>query len=301
MGEGKSASPRVRGVLAQCAAGEIPPNIALMRLHMAIPDEGSVASAVEEALKASEFAAPEATERLRSLAELDRGHPGAGRLIRQTLQIISHDAAFDNDDGVAEIAAFFDCAVRVSPETSVALYALGDPGLLAAASAEIVDWMRASGLVGPGRTILDLGCGIGRLTERLAAEAAFVVGVDVSQGMLSAAVRRCKAPDAAFLRTSGRDFAGLADGSFDSIVAVDCFPYIVQVGFGLAVRHIEDAARILRSRGTFLILNISYGTDPSADARELLRVAGHSGFAVLCDGIHPFSTWDGSAVVLEKA
>jgi trans-aconitate methyltransferase len=42
----------------------------------------------------------------------------------------------------------------------------------------------------PGETILDLGCGDGALTERLAATGAVVVGVDASAAMLAAARQR---------------------------------------------------------------------------------------------------------------
>jgi trans-aconitate methyltransferase len=51
---------------------------------------------------------------------------------------------------------------------------------------EILSWLDPR----PGERILDLGCGDGALTERLAASGASVLGVDVSEDMLAAARRR---------------------------------------------------------------------------------------------------------------
>jgi 2-polyprenyl-3-methyl-5-hydroxy-6-metoxy-1,4-benzoquinol methylase len=48
--------------------------------------------------------------------------------------------------------------------------------------------------VRPGERILDLGCGDGVLTEKIAALGAEVVGVDSSQDMVDAARRRGLAP-----------------------------------------------------------------------------------------------------------
>ncbi len=59
-------------------------------------------------------------------------------------------------------------------------------GFVAERGAEIAAWLAAS----PGERILDLGCGDGALTEKLAALGADVVGVDASPGMVAAACAR---------------------------------------------------------------------------------------------------------------
>lgn len=59
-----------------------------------------------------------------------------------------------------------------------------------------------------GPPLLELGCGSGLLTERLAAAGARVIGVDVSRAMLARARRRC-APHAGRVRLLRRDLRAL--------------------------------------------------------------------------------------------
>src|SRR5205085_11138264 len=104
---------------------------------------------------------------------------------------------------------------------SVALYSLGSPKLLDAATEEIVACMRAWSLLGPDRVVLEIGCGIGRLLERLANDARLVIGVDISRGMLAAAQDRCAGlPNVALVQGSGRDLAAFSGSGFDLVYAV---------------------------------------------------------------------------------
>ena len=48
---------------------------------------------------------------------------------------------------------------------------------------EVVDWLDPK----PGERVLDLGCGDGALTEKLAAHGSTLVGIDKSQSLLDAA------------------------------------------------------------------------------------------------------------------
>ena len=76
-----------------------------------------------------------------------------------------------------------------SPEASVALYSLGDPAILAAATEEIVAWLVAERLLPADADVLDLGCGIGRVGG-VAPRCRSVLGLDVSAGMVAEATRR---------------------------------------------------------------------------------------------------------------
>jgi SAM-dependent methyltransferase len=119
--------------------------------------------------------------------------------------------------------------------------------------------------------------------------------------MIAEAQRRCAGtPNVEIRRTSGRDLAGIADGSIDTILAADSFPYLVLAGAALVRRHIEESARVLKPRGHLLILNHSYRGDETADRRELSDLAGATGFRLRRAGTRPFASWDGLVFHLVK-
>lgn len=72
----------------------------------------------------------------------------------------------------------------------------------------VMEWLDAK----PGESILDLGCGDGQLTRRLAATGASVVGVDLSPQMLAAA--RERGIDA---REGSAESLPFADRAFDAV------------------------------------------------------------------------------------
>ena len=61
-----------------------------------------------------------------------------------------------------------------------------------------------------------------------------------------------------------RTSTGWQPAAFDLVLAIDSFPYIVQTGAAMAVRHVADAARVLRPGGALCILNLSYRNDAGA-------------------------------------
>jgi SAM-dependent methyltransferase len=235
-----------------------------------------------------------AAEGLRALAE--RHADGLAEIARV---IAAERAADAGGDPLARQRDFFAAAVAGSPESSVALYSLGDPALLAAATAEIVALLESWALIGPGRRALDLGCGIGRLTEALARLGAEAVGVDMVPGMLAAAAARCAGlPGAHLVLTDGRGLAAFADAAFDLVLAVDSFPYLVEAG--LAARHLADSARLLRPGGHLLILNYSYRGDVARDAAELGARAAALGLVPLRLGSRDLTLWDGISFLLRQ-
>jgi SAM-dependent methyltransferase len=195
----------------------------------------------------------------------------------------------------AAIAALFDQAVAASPEASVALYSLGDPAILAAATQEIVAWLANGGLIGPGRDVLDLGCGIGRMAAALAPRVRSVLGIDVSTAMLREAERRCAGlPNVRLALTGGTGLAGCPDAAFDLVLAVDSFPYLMQAK--VAERHVADSHRVLRGNGTLAVLNLSYRASPGQDSADAGLWADRYGFSLACAG-RPFRLWDAAAFI----
>ena len=168
--------------VADCLLGAISPQVALARLLLG----GSDAAAMHAAVQAARPEPP--TPAWRALAALLEGRAaGLDALAGEIRQTASDHAAIG---GVAGVAAFFDRAVGHSPEAGVALYSLGDPAILQAATAEIVDWLGAEGLLRPGDDVLDFGCGFGRVAAVLAPRCRSVLALDVSAGMVAEARRR---------------------------------------------------------------------------------------------------------------
>ncbi|HJU20255.1 MAG TPA: class I SAM-dependent methyltransferase, partial [Stellaceae bacterium] len=206
--------------------------------------------------------------------------------------------------GAAAIGDFrtrFDRAAAAAPEAAVALYSLGSPAILKRATAEIVARLAEWRLIGPERRVLDLGCGIGRIAQALAPRVGAVTGIDISPAMIARARRRCRGlATVAFRTCAGTDLAEFADGSFDLILAVDSFPYLVAAGPEVTARHFADAARLLPPGGAFLIVNFSYRGDLTADRRDAARLAAAHGFAVRRLGTRDFALWDGASFLMMR-
>jgi predicted TPR repeat methyltransferase len=296
----ETARDRLHRIVRACARGETPPNVALLKLLMESVDAHEVREALREALRA----APDRGERERVGAALTllEQNPQAFTTIKTVLRGVEHGGtAADASQGLAAWAAAFDRLATASPEGSVALYALGNPDLFRAATQEVVACLKSWDLVGPDRAALDLGCGIGRLTEALAPELNHVTGVDISPAMIAHARERCAAHANVTLRvSSGRDLSDCVDESLDLILAADVFPYLVQVSPELVASHIREAARVLRPGGSLVILNMSYRDDPARDLAELTDFAYATNLVLLRSGRRPFRLWDATVFQLAK-
>lgn len=275
-------------------AGEISPPVALMQLLL---HSGSTV-ACEQVLEAASDHGPALgsiqRQRLAEIRQLLASRRAQCLSLEPLLraELPGVDAA--DGDPVAAWARFFDTAVAQSAPASVALYSLGDPALLEAATREVVGYFADQGVLGPTRRLLQIGCGIGRFEAALSPLVAAAYGIDISPGMIDAARQRC----AGFVNVhlsccSGRDLASFTDRSLDMIYAVDSFPYLHQPGGALLEIHFAESARALVAGGDLLILNFSYRNDPEQDSRDIIRLAETQGFEVLVDGAQPFSLWDG--------
>ncbi len=284
-----------------CLRGAISPEVAVARLLLG----GDTAAGIAAQVAARRQEPP--TSRWTALARLVERRAGTLDLLAAEIAEVGSDHTAFAAGGIARVAAFFDRQAARTPEAGVALYSLGDPQILAAATAEIVDWLDAEGLLGPrpgmapeGPDVLDLGCGIGRMAAALAPRCRSVLGLDVSPGMVTEARRRAGRENVRFEVTSGQDLAGVADVAFDLVLAVDSFPYIVQVGEDVAERHVAGAARALRAGGALAVLNLSYRQDLATDRTDAEGWAARHGFALTRAGERPFALWDGAAFVLRR-
>ena len=268
-------------------AGHITADLAIARLLLAGQSVASIRARVHARRDSSADWAE--LDRLTRAAPLER--------LRRMLDTAGVDHA--DVATTSAIGAMFDRAVAESPEASVAMYSLGDPARLEHATEEIVDWLRWTHLLRPDIDVLDLGCGIGRIAAAVSPHVRWVLGTDLSWGMLEQATVHCRgAGNIRFVMTAGQSLAALADATFDLVLAVDSFPYLVQAG--VAERHMADARRVLRRRGRLVLLNLSYRDSRAQDRADAETWAKRYSFSVRQSDISPFRSWDATAYVFES-
>jgi SAM-dependent methyltransferase len=95
--------------------------------------------------------------------------------------------------------------------------------------------------VGPGTSVLDVGCGAGLTLVLAAGRGATVSGLDVSPGLLGVARERLPAAD---LREGDMESLPYPDATFDAVVGVNAFQFAGDPRLAL-----REAARVTRSGG----------------------------------------------------
>jgi len=296
----------IRDILVHCLEGSISSSVALMQLLIETEDAAAVREAVDDVTQRAATLSRSGDSLLRDrvddLTQLVVENEGGCRRIAEMLR-----SKFDSavpaptiEEGIAFCERLFDWSVQQSEEASVALYSLGNPELLERATKEVMVQLERWGIVSTDRTILDIGCGIGRLEVELAPRVAAVHGMDVSTQMINAALRRCAPLSNVYLRKgTGHDLGDYVDSMFDAAVAVDTFPYINQSGVELADRYFAEVRRVLKPGGDFVILNFSY-SETESDENQVRALAMSYGFEVILAGERPFTLWDGTAFHLRQ-
>jgi SAM-dependent methyltransferase len=97
--------------------------------------------------------------------------------------------------------------------------------------------------------VLDLGCGIGRMTAPLAGHFAEVVGVDVSGEMIAQADALHAAIDnLSFTANNGTDLAEYADESFDLVLSYSVLPHLPPE---VVASYFREVNRVLKPGGWY--------------------------------------------------
>lgn len=112
--------------------------------------------------------------------------------------------------------------------------------------------------VRPSDTVIDIGCGVGRLTRPLAAQAASVIAVDVSNEMLSRAKElNPELDNVEWLLGDGTSLAGIDDAGSDACVSIVVFQHIPDAEITLG--YIREIGRVLKPGGWAAI---QFSNDP---------------------------------------
>jgi ubiquinone/menaquinone biosynthesis C-methylase UbiE len=293
-----------RQAISEWLYGGSSASITVLRLLMVWPEPARVATLLERVVEhvlttCAVTSAP--YRRAAAMQTLLQEHRAGLDQVSAMLSLEQQHQGSWQADPIAGAAALFDAWVQASEEASVALYSFGDPALLAGATAEVVQLFEAWELLGDDRVILQIGCGIGRFEAALAGRVQAAYGIDISAAMITVARRRCVALPTVYLQTcSGRDLGLFSSEKFDLVYAVDTFPYLHIAGADLVARHFQEVYRVLKPRGSFVILNFSYRGVPDFDRLEVEQLARQHHFEVLENGAQPFHIWDGLAWWLRR-
>jgi cyclopropane fatty-acyl-phospholipid synthase-like methyltransferase len=235
----------------------------------------------------------------RHFAENEAGCRTIVRMIRQRLD--SPEVARNAAEGIERSRKLFDASVAESEESSVALYSLGSPELLAAATDEVIGVLQDWGVLGAHRDALEIGCGIGRLMVPLCSRLRSVVGTDVSPRMIAAAERRLEGlRNASVHVTTGQDLSEFDSASMDLVYSVDAFPYLVLSGRELVERHFREIRRVLRPEGHFVLFNYAYGRTREEANGEVLALAQGAELEVVRADESPFRLWNGIGWLMRR-
>ena len=133
--------------------------------------------------------------------------------------------------------------------------------------AHVVDSVVAAAGLGPGAAVLEVGCGTGQLTERLARPGFRVTAIDIGASMIAAARRRVTSEDVSFQVTSFEDLDA-ADASFGLLISSAAFHWVdPEIAF-------TKSARLLRPGGWLALLGAEeHYDDPLGAALDVLWAA----------------------------
>ena len=144
-------------------------------------------------------------------------------------------------------------------------------------------------------TVLEIGCGIGRLTRVLAARAARVLALDVSAEMLRRAREaNPELGNVEWVHGDGESLAAIGEASVDAVVSLVVFQHIPDPRVTLA--YVTEMGRVLRPGGwtAFQVSNDPAVHERSRSLRQ--RLASAAGRAPRGQD-HP--AWLGSSVELD--
>jgi SAM-dependent methyltransferase len=193
---------------------------------------------------------------------------------------------------MSDMAAFWDAAAREDAYHYVddrEAHGAPDPDRFWAGGEQVLAEMAATvdaPALQPTDTVLDIGCGLGRLTRVLAGRAERVLALDISAEMLARA-RELNAglDNVQWLHGDGTSLTGVADASVDAAVSFVVFQHVPDPA--ITYGYVAELGRVLRAGGWALI-HVSNDAEVHRPRR----------FALLRRRPKDDAAWRGSAVDL---
>jgi SAM-dependent methyltransferase len=159
-----------------------------------------------------------------------------------------------NSDRSGRSRKFWDAAARQDPMWHIATGAASDAGTFFASGRRETDLFLAHTGVVPDRsqTVLEIGCGMGRMTARLAELYGTVIALDVSPEMLARARAALTGhPNISYVLGGGTDLAGIDTGSVDAVFSYIVLQHVPTVAGQL--NYLRESRRVLRPGGVAAI------------------------------------------------
>ena len=149
----------------------------------------------------------------------------------------------------------------------------------------VLEWLNAQ----MGEFVLDLGCGDGQLTQRLAATGAHVLGVDASGNMVAAARERGIEAEQA-----NAELLPFHDATFDAVFSNAALHWVRDHESMLAQVH-----RVLKPGGRFVAEMGGHG-NIAAIRVALMAVLSRHGYGDREDGVNYYPTAEGYTARLNR-
>ena len=106
-------------------------------------------------------------------------------------------------------------------------------------------FLEETGLLAPNKTMLELGCGLGKLTNALHQKGLNITGSDISQTAVDYAAGTY--PDIPW-RVLGAENLPFEDGCFDLVLSFDVLEHLHNVD-----SHLNEVRRVLKPNGSYLL------------------------------------------------
>jgi SAM-dependent methyltransferase len=125
------------------------------------------------------------------------------------------------------------------------------------------------------QTVVDIGCGVGRMSQALAEYAGRVVGVDIAPALLAEAREKNRAPQVSFEQLDGKNILVKSVAAADAVFSYEVL-YLIPPP--IVATYFQDIFALLKPEGEFVFqMNLhpmGWKTHVARRIRGLLRLAG---------------------------